>query len=111
MERSRSPHGCPSSTPSTPDTGGAGTAAPHTGDTNSSLDEVEYMLLGGDSSNRAVESSTDISMEEYWNQMCSVVPSSQSGTEMVVQGSAVTWSTLLTASLRSLWPGTLASSP
>ena len=25
---------------------------------------------------------------------------------VVVQGSAVTWSTLLTASLRSLWPGT-----
>ena len=25
---------------------------------------------------------------------------------LVVQGSAVTWSTLLTASLRSLWPGT-----
>ena len=30
---------------------------------------------------------------------------------LVVQGSAVTWSTLLTTSLRSLWPGTLASSP
>ena len=30
---------------------------------------------------------------------------------VVVQGSAVTWSTLLTTSLRSLWPGTLASSP
>ena len=25
---------------------------------------------------------------------------------VVVQGSAVTWSTLLTVSLRSLWPGT-----
>ena len=83
MERSRSPHGCPSSTPSTPDTGGAGTAAPHTGDTNSSLDELEYMLVGGDSSNRAVESSTDLDVDEYWDQMCSVVPSSQSGTEMM----------------------------